>query len=181
MFGLAGAPVFYFMRRTSLRTVHRHEIRDLKEFAAADPDRLIGQRQDNRAKQAPSAQTSEDASAERAEQESYQGANDNAQGANDNAYRESAEPPPSFEAPPDDQWHVVLGVSPWATAEEIRQAYRTKIKQNHPDRVHGMSSIFSELAEAETKRLNSAYAEAMMSVRLFENGFSGGSPSYARH
>ena len=35
------------------------------------------------------------------------------------------------------------------------------IKQNHPDRVHGMSPAFRELAEAETKRINVAYQEAL--------------------
>jgi curved DNA-binding protein CbpA len=74
-----------------------------------------------------------------------------------------------------------LGVSQLATLEEIKQAYKAKIKQNHPDRVHGMSSIFRELAEAQTKRLNSAYEDALMSLRLYEQEFAGDSSPYTRH
>jgi hypothetical protein len=159
-FALAGAPVFYFARRARLHAVHRQEIRDLKQFAATDPDRLIGQRKAD--------ETS-------AEQKGHQ---NSSWGADYNPQRESADR--HFEAAKD-HWHVVLGVSPSATTDEIRQAYRAQIKQSHPDRVHGMSSIFRELAEAETKRLNSAYEEALMSLRPFEDGFSGGSSSYTRH
>jgi hypothetical protein len=39
------------------------------------------------------------------------------------------------------------------------------VKQNHPDRVHNMSSVFKELAETETKKLNAAYAEALSHLR----------------
>ena len=59
-------------------------------------------------------------------------------------------------------WFDVLGVSPSATIEDVKQAYKVLVKQNHPDRVHSMSPAFRELAEAETKKLNAAYAEALM-------------------
>jgi hypothetical protein len=62
-------------------------------------------------------------------------------------------------------WFSVLGVSPSATIEEVRQAYRVQVKQNHPDRVHDMSPLFRELAETETKKLNTAYEEALMSLQ----------------
>jgi len=58
-------------------------------------------------------------------------------------------------------WSAVLGVPPAADIDRIKQAYKVLIKQNHPDRVHGMSPIFRELAEAETKRINAAYQEAL--------------------
>jgi hypothetical protein len=59
-------------------------------------------------------------------------------------------------------WFSVLGVSPSATIDEVKQAYKVQVKQNHPDRVHDMSPLFRELAEAETKKLNAAYEEASM-------------------
>jgi DnaJ-domain-containing protein 1 len=62
-------------------------------------------------------------------------------------------------------WSSVLGVSHSATMDEIKQAYKARIKQNHPDRVREMSPMFRELAEAETKKLNAAYEEALMSLQ----------------
>jgi hypothetical protein len=59
----------------------------------------------------------------------------------------------------------VLGLSPSATIEEVKEAYRVRLKQNHPDRVHGMSPLFRALAEAETKKLNAAYEEALAALR----------------
>ena len=58
-------------------------------------------------------------------------------------------------------WFAVLGLSSAATIEDVRQAYKTLIKQNHPDRVHGMAPVFRALAEAETKRINAAYRQAL--------------------
>jgi hypothetical protein len=160
--GAAATPLLYFGRRAKLLSDHRQQIRNLKEFATTDPDQLIDQRQENRAEQ-EADQKSDQASAE------------------PKAHEESAEQPAAFEAPIDNSWHVVLGVSRWATAEEVRQAYKAQIKQIHPDRVHGMSSIFRDLAEAETKRLNIAYEEALMSVRPFEFELNGGGSSHTRH
>jgi hypothetical protein len=61
-------------------------------------------------------------------------------------------------------WSEIFGVSPSASLEELRKAYKTLIKQNHPDRVHGMSPALIKLAEAETRRLNAAYQEALVSL-----------------
>jgi hypothetical protein len=60
-----------------------------------------------------------------------------------------------------DTWFAVLGLSSAATIEDVRQAYKTLIKQNHPDRVHGMAPVFRSLAEAETKKINAAYRQAL--------------------
>ena len=60
-----------------------------------------------------------------------------------------------------DTWFAVLGLSSAATIEDVRQAYKTLIKQNHPDRVHDMAPVFQALAEAETKKINAAYRQAL--------------------
>jgi hypothetical protein len=65
-------------------------------------------------------------------------------------------------------WFAVLGLSPAATIEDVKDAYKTLIKQNHPDRVHGMSAAFRALAEAETKKINAAYRQALICVPQFE-------------
>ncbi len=63
-----------------------------------------------------------------------------------------------------DAWFAVLGLSPGATIEDVRNAYKALIKQNHPDRVHDMAPVFRALAEAETKRINAAYRQALICV-----------------
>jgi DnaJ-domain-containing protein 1 len=65
----------------------------------------------------------------------------------------------------DSNWTKILGVSEGASVEEVKEAYKALIKQNHPDRVQGMSPAFKELAEAETKKINAAYREALSSAR----------------
>lgn len=162
---VVAVPVFYLVRRARLRIDHRQETRNLRQFAATDPDHLIPQRQEPRPEAEPA--TEEVSKQESAKQES--------------AKQESAKEPASFEPASDDHWYLVLGVSPWATADEIKEAYKAQIKQSHPDRVHGMSSIFRELAEAETKRLNAAYEEGLMSLRPLDYVLNGGSSSHTRH
>jgi DnaJ-domain-containing protein 1 len=71
------------------------------------------------------------------------------------------------DAPPHavaDSWFAVLGLSPAASIAEVKDAYKALIKQNHPDRVHGMSPVFRKLAEAESKKINAAYREALGNV-----------------
>jgi hypothetical protein len=64
------------------------------------------------------------------------------------------------------RWFAVLELSPSASVDEVREAYRTKVKQTHPDRVNGMAPAFKNLAEAETKKLNAAYQEALAAARV---------------
>jgi DnaJ-domain-containing protein 1 len=61
----------------------------------------------------------------------------------------------------DEDWIRILGVPESATIEEVKVAYKTLIKQNHPDRVQGMSQAFKKLAEIETKKINAAYRQAL--------------------
>jgi len=63
---------------------------------------------------------------------------------------------------------AVLGLSHAATVEEVKEAYKALIKQTHPDRVHGLSPAFRELAEAETRKLNLAYQQALFSLSPLE-------------
>jgi DnaJ domain len=57
-------------------------------------------------------------------------------------------------------WSEVLGVSPAASADEIKRTYRRKIKEYHPDRFAGRGPEWIALAEHHTKALNAAYAQA---------------------
>jgi hypothetical protein len=63
-----------------------------------------------------------------------------------------------------DEWFAILGVSPSATIEQVREAYRALMKQSHPDLVQGLSPAIRRFAEAETKRINAAYREAVVAL-----------------
>jgi DnaJ domain len=101
--------------------------------------------------------------------------------ANSDPFR-PVEPPPADQAAFDpsqwaeanendanDTWFAVLGLSSAATIEDVRNAYKTLIKQNHPDRIHGMAPVFRALAEAETKKINAAYRQALLCIPRAES------------
>jgi len=58
-------------------------------------------------------------------------------------------------------WHAVLGVSPLASADEIRAAYRGLVSQYHPDKVASLGTELQVLAEQKTQAINAAYREGM--------------------
>ena len=60
-------------------------------------------------------------------------------------------------------WHEVLGVSPDATAEDIRQAYSLQMSKYHPDKVAELGPEIQRLAQQMTQRLNVAYEQALKS------------------
>jgi len=64
----------------------------------------------------------------------------------------------------DGDWIAVLGVSAQATINEVKHAYKILIRQNHPDRVQDMSPVLRTVAEAETKKINAAYRQALLCV-----------------
>jgi DnaJ-domain-containing protein 1 len=134
-FAAAATPLLYVIRRSQMYRKHALHVRVLSELAATDPDRLIGQRDGDGEEHEEAA----DAAAEDA--------------------------PEAPLAVVEDAWFDVLGVGPSATIDDVKQAYKELVKQNHPDRVHSMAPAFRELAEAETKKLNIAYADALSYFR----------------
>jgi DnaJ like chaperone protein len=61
--------------------------------------------------------------------------------------------------------HTVLGVSPDASPEEIRQAYRRLANQYHPDKVSHLGEEFRVLAEKRFKEIQEAYQRLMAGRR----------------
>jgi DnaJ like chaperone protein len=55
--------------------------------------------------------------------------------------------------------HVVLGVPPDASIDEIKQAYRKLAGQYHPDKVSHLGEEFRQLAEIRFKEIQKAYQE----------------------
>jgi DnaJ domain len=79
---------------------------------------------------------------------------------------DSADAKPEWDGHSDQQssCYAVLGIDPTASTDEIKAAYRDKIKQYHPDRVASLGPKLQELAERKTKALNAAYEEALSRV-----------------
>ena len=59
---------------------------------------------------------------------------------------------------------AILGLSSHATAVEIKQAYRLKVKENHPDLAAGNPSL-SKIFEDRMKEINAAYDYMRMEAR----------------
>jgi hypothetical protein len=70
----------------------------------------------------------------------------------------------AFEQSEEGEWWTVLEVAPDAGMAEIRDAYRHKIRQCHPDHMSALAPEFLELAERRTKALNAAYSQAMRAM-----------------
>ena len=58
----------------------------------------------------------------------------------------------------DAHYYSVLGVSKDATAADIKKAYRTASKENHPDKVMHLGEEFRKVAEEKMQKINQAYS-----------------------
>lgn len=56
----------------------------------------------------------------------------------------------------------ILGVSPHASQEEIRSAYRKQANRYHPDKVAHLGTEFQELAEKRFKEIQEAYDQLLV-------------------
>ncbi len=55
-------------------------------------------------------------------------------------------------------YYAILGVAPSASPDEVRAAYRKKIREYHPDRVVGLGEKLREMANEESQTINNAYS-----------------------
>jgi DnaJ domain len=62
-------------------------------------------------------------------------------------------------------WWDVLGTARDATLNEVKAAYRQKIKLYHPDRVASLAPEFVQLAEQRSRELNAALDQALREVQ----------------
>ena len=69
--------------------------------------------------------------------------------------------PPAAAVPEAAPWHEILGVSPNASAEQIREAYLAKSAEHHPDRAFDQGPEAREAALRKTRQINDAFEQAM--------------------
>ncbi len=55
-------------------------------------------------------------------------------------------------------YYDVLGITPSATPDDIKQAYREMVEIHHPDRMQGLRPEVRERAEGQLRLINEAYA-----------------------
>lgn len=72
--------------------------------------------------------------------------------------QEQAKATPSKGQEPESHCQI-LGVSLCCSAQELKAAYRRKLKEYHPDRVADMGDEIQMLAERKTKEINWAYEQ----------------------
>ena len=60
-------------------------------------------------------------------------------------------------------WYNILEVPAESSLQEIKEAYKNKMRKYHPDKVGGLGKEFSALAEEKSKEINQAYEEGLKS------------------
>ena len=75
-------------------------------------------------------------------------------------------PSPKQPGAPADDPYSILGVPSGASLDEIKSAYRERIKEYHPDRVATLGAELRALAERKTKEINLAFQEISNAHRL---------------
>jgi DnaJ-domain-containing protein 1 len=81
--------------------------------------------------------------------------------------RESTPPPPPRTpepAPPAEDPYTILGIARTATDDEVKDAWRTQLKLNHPDKVAHLSPALQKFAEQQTLAVMKAY-ETIVAMR----------------
>lgn len=78
---------------------------------------------------------------------------------------QGSEPERATAAPADEALFEVLGLSPSASVNEMRAAYRKKMKQWHPDVFAGRTEEARHIAEEKTKEIIAAYEELFARYR----------------
>ena len=58
-------------------------------------------------------------------------------------------------------WYEVLQVPVYASFDDVKQAYRRRIAEYHPDRASGLGEELRQLAESRAKEINVAYDAAL--------------------
>ncbi len=61
----------------------------------------------------------------------------------------------------ENDWHNILHISPDCGADEIKQAYRKRMSEYHPDKTAQLGIKLQELAKIESQKINAAYEYAM--------------------
>lgn len=88
------------------------------------------------------------------EQQNSSQANENSSVHGDNSGRQNDDP----NIRTIDDCFAILELENIATSEDIKYAYRRKMKGYHPDKVAHLGEKLKKMADLETKKLNSAYS-----------------------
>lgn len=58
-------------------------------------------------------------------------------------------------------WYEVLQVSPSATQDQVKEAYKRLMSQYHPDKVAALGAELQRVATEMSKKINAAYKEGL--------------------